>query len=375
MSVIVRPYPGGGWEVDLRITLPDETKHRLRLKAPMKSRSAAERWGEARERHWYHKLTHPQSVVIHKEVPTLRAFAPRFLNGHARANRQKPSGIASKEMVLRVHLLPALGHKRLDAIKTENVQRLKGDLEVKSPKTVNNVLSVLSILLKKAVEWDVIDRMPCTVKLLPVPKGSTDFYDFGEYERLVEAAQLLDPRTHLIILLGGDAGLRCGEMVALEWKDVDLVNRQLTVSRSDWNGQVTTTKGGRSRHVPMTRRLAAALNEHRHLRSTRVLCQDDAEAFTRQIVQTRARRAAKRAGVLHGSPKSTGGCVHILRHTFCSHLAMRGAPARAIQELAGHADLSMTQRYMHLSPAALDAAIRLLEEPAGPAGVKRQGSG
>ena len=40
---------------------------------------------------------------------------------------------------------------------------------------------------------------------------------------------------------------------------------------------------------------------------------------------------------------------------------MRGAPARAIQELAGHQDLSTTQRYMHLSPAALDAAIRLLD--------------
>lgn len=40
---------------------------------------------------------------------------------------------------------------------------------------------------------------------------------------------------------------------------------------------------------------------------------------------------------------------------------MRGAPARAIQELAGHQDLETTQRYMHLSPAALDAAIRLLE--------------
>ena len=52
----------------------------------------------------------------------------------------------------------------------------------------------------------------------------------------------------------------------------------------------------------------------------------------------------------------------MLRHTFCSHLAMRGAPARAIQELAGHRDLSTTQRYMHLSPAAIEGAIRLLDE-------------
>ena len=53
--------------------------------------------------------------------------------------------------------------------------------------------------------------------------------------------------------------------------------------------------------------------------------------------------------------------LHILRHTFCSHLAMRGAPAKAIQELAGHADLTTTLRYMHLSPAARDSAIRLLD--------------
>jgi len=68
------------------------------------------------------------------------------------------------------------------------------------------------------------------------------------------------------------------------------------------------------------------------------------------------KRAARRANLTHEG-------VHILRHTFCSHLAMRGAPAKAIQELLGHQDLSMTQRYMHLSPAALDAAIRLLDDP------------
>jgi len=71
-------------------------------------------------------------------------------------------------------------------------------------------------------------------------------------------------------------------------------------------------------------------------------------------------RAARRAVL------TTSG-VHRLRHSFCSHLAMRGAPARAIQELAGHQDLITTQRYRHLSPAAIEGAIRLLdcEGPAG----------
>jgi site-specific recombinase XerD len=78
-------------------------------------------------------------------------------------------------------------------------------------------------------------------------------------------------------------------------------------------------------------------------------------ALTQKVIQVTMRRTAQRANVKPG--------VHILRHTFCSDLAMRGAPARAIQELAGHQDLATTQRYMHLSPAVLDAAIRLLDAP------------
>jgi integrase len=49
-------------------------------------------------------------------------------------------------------------------------------------------------------------------------------------------ARAIDQRTYLIVLLGGEAGLRCGEMIALEWGDVDLAKRQLCVRRSDWNG-------------------------------------------------------------------------------------------------------------------------------------------
>ena len=71
------------------------------------------------------------------------------------------------------------------------------------------------------------------------------------------------------MLLGGDAGLRAGEMRALEWTDVNFNKRQLTVERGDWHGRVTSTKGGRVRYVPMTERLAAVLQAHRHLKKAR----------------------------------------------------------------------------------------------------------
>ena len=355
MSVTIRPYRRGGWEVDVRIILPDGARRRDRRRAPVSSKSAALRWGQAREREL---LIHRPATPIkpRKEVPTLQAFAGRFLDGHARANRQKPSSIAAKEMILRVHLIPRLGSRRLDAIRNEHVQQLKRALSANAPKTVNNVLVVLNVLLKTAVEWDVIEQVPCTIRLLRVPKTSASFHDFDDFERLVDTARETDWQTHLIVLLGGEAGLRCGEMLALERADLDLTTRQLCVERSVWNGHVTVPKGGRLRYIPLTRRLAAALREHRHMRGSLVLCQEDGTPLTRQLVQSWMRRVSRRAGLAN-----TG--VHVLRYTFCSHLAMRGAPARAIQELAGHRDLSTTQRYMHLSPAAFEGAIRLLDQP------------
>jgi site-specific recombinase XerD len=91
----------------------------------------------------------------------------------------------------------------------------------------------------------------------------------------------------------------------------------------------------------MTSRLAAALKAYRHLRGDRLLYNDDGSTMTEKILWAWVGKAAKRAALGKGNP-------HKLRHTFCSHLAMRGAPAKAIQELAGHADLSTTLAYMHL---------------------------
>ena len=86
-----------------------------------------------------------------------------------------------------------------------------------------------------------------------------------------------------------------------------------------------------------------------------MLCHDDGRRLSVSGLVARFQQAQRHAGLA-----ATG--IHILRHTFCSHLAMRGVPTRAIQELAGHANSATTDVYMHLTPSALDQAIAALRE-------------
>jgi len=111
------------------------------------------------------------------------------------------------------------------------------------------------------------------------------------------------------------------------------------------------------RVVPMTKRLARALSAHRHLRGERVLYADDGKSVSAKVLQKWMARAQKRAGL------RALGAMHILRHTLCSHLAMRGALALSIQRLAGHEDLVTTLGYMHLAQGETERAIRLLDLP------------
>jgi hypothetical protein len=66
-------------------------------------------------------------------------------------------------------------------------------------------LTTLGVLLKKAVEWNVIDGMPCTIKLLQTTKTPASFYDFEEYERLVEAGRD-DSQAYLVAAARRDFG-------------------------------------------------------------------------------------------------------------------------------------------------------------------------
>jgi integrase len=361
----------GRWTVRIHHRQPDGKIRRVERTSAKWTRRQAEKW----ERDTRQALVDGTFSQPQKEVPTLRTFAKEFMATYARANN-KPSERITKDYMLRLHLLPALGDKRLDAINMRDVERFKAaKLEAKlAPKSINNMLTVLGRILGYAVDLELLESKP-RIKFLKVPPAQFDFLDFGEAERLVAGA--LEPDALAAVLCGLDAGMRAGEIQGLQWDDVDFVSNQLTVQRTIYRGHVGSPKGGRLRVLPMTSRLARALRRIRHLRGPWVFCERDGgravegrggwsrtdlrqsevqpgDPWSRGEIDTRLRRSCRRAGL-----RKIGW--HVVRHSFCSHLAMRGAPARAIQELAGHASLTTAQRYMHLSPAAKNEAIKLLE--------------
>lgn len=164
MSVRIRPYSKGGWHVDVIVRLPDGDVVRERKWKQM-SRTAAQRWGEARERHL---LVHGRPVA-QKEVPTLAVFAPRFIDEYARANRQKPSGISNKQAALKTHLLPRLGSRRLDEIVTKDIERLKFGLrERKLPRQADSAFGdcTADVCLGRNVSGGFRPRLSCGRSLL-----------------------------------------------------------------------------------------------------------------------------------------------------------------------------------------------------------------
>ena len=140
-------------------------------------------------------------------VPTLAAFEDRFIKEHCEANEHKPSGIAAKRSAFRAHLVPHLGRKRLDEIADADIARIKTELAKLKPSTRNNVLTTLSMTLKCAVAWNIIDGPPLRVPLLKTANKRPRFYTFEEYESLV-AASRLSPEVLAVVLLCGDAGQR-----------------------------------------------------------------------------------------------------------------------------------------------------------------------
>lgn len=332
------------WMVDFWMEPPGQPRQRIRKLAPVTTKRAALEY----ERRLREELA--LGTPARKEVPTLEAFSTEFLQNYA-ATSNRAAEQEEKARNFRLHLLPSMGKLQLHEVDRRVVDAFKAMklAEGLHPNSVNHYLATLSRALHVAVEWGYLDRMPKVV-LLRLPPSKFDFFTFEEADRLLAAATGED-RTLLLTLLR--TGLRAGEAVALKWDAVDLVARKLVVRSAFWRNVEGPPKSNRTREIPLATDVLGALRGHRHLRGPYVFCNTAGRHLTRDNVATVVERACRRAGL-----RRVG--AHVLRHSFASHLVMRGVPLKVVQELLGHADMRMTLRYAHLAPVVHRQAVELL---------------
>ncbi len=297
----------------------------------------------------------------------------------------KPSSVDSKEKLLRFHIVPRLGHLRLDEVTYAVIEDFKLALsqtaintgkmyvgvkqETKSTKrlsgkTINNVLTVLRRMLVVARKRGLIESVP-DVEWLKSERPEFDFLEFNEAERLPAAAH---GEWRTMILTALRTGMRHGELIGLRWEDVDLVAGRITVRQNVVDGKIGTPKSGKPREIPLGIDVRTALREHRHLRGPMVFCDMSGELLGTVDTRLPLWRACKKAGL-----RQIGW--HALRHTFASHLVMRGASMKAVQELLGHSSMQMTMRYAHLALEVVNETVRLLDAPSAqcvPDGLGRE---
>jgi integrase/recombinase XerD len=195
---------------------------------------------------------------------------------------------------------------------------------------------------------------------LPTPKRQRRLptvLSLEEVRRLIGGAQNLFHRTMLMTLYG--AGLRRSELCQLKVRNIDSQRMVLRIERG---------KGGVDREVPLSPTLLVALREYyRWMRPQTYLFPGTENGWradkpiTPRVIWDAVRFAARAAGIHRRvSP-------HTLRHSYATHLLEAGADLRTIQVLLGHADLTHTTVYLHLSPRHLQAAPNPLEQLQVPA--------
>jgi integrase len=282
----------------------------------------------------------------------------RWLPTYPGSVGNRRSTVREKESHCAVHLVPFFGRYRLDEVAGELVARFFAHLreedddgDVRSEKTVKNIRATLARILASAKEWGEIREMPDLPKV-KVPDAPWDFYVREESERLFAASRNEDERALLMFAI--KTGGRAGEQIAFESGDIDWYNHVVVFHQSSILGEVGPTKSGRTRKVPMTKMLEAALKKQKHLRGNLVFCNMDGSPYTIDQLHERLWSASKRAGLRQIR-------WHDLRHSFGSQAAIAGVPLPQIQAWMGHSTITMTMRYAHLAPGTGNQWIERLD--------------
>lgn len=345
-------------------------RHRINVPPHVTSRTGATRWAEAvqreieagrppahtaagRERRREEAATKTQ---IERDQITVRAWIEEYLADLA-ARRVRATTIRTRRYEL-AGLVAVAGDRPVRDVGVLDLQRLRRHLAHMMASSAKRYwISSMGVLAAahRAGLRDVVPRLDPMRAAAPAD-DVIERYSLAELEALVTAARELGDEHLAVVLLGGDAGLRIGEIAGLRVGDVE--RETITIRRTIVTiGGVRTEhppKNGRSRCVPTTPRLWAVLDR---------LADASSDGWILHGVSGgpgTPRTLSYRLVVAQARAKMPSAGPHMLRHTFASLALEAGASLEEVRVLLGHADISMTARYLHTGADSVRGAIKRL---------------
>jgi len=269
------------------------------------------------------------------------------------------------------HIKPTLGHYKLNELRPDIIQKAINELTARglAPETVKGTYNVIHGCLRQAVRNGLIVRNMATDIVLPkIVKGKVKVFTPEQQKAFIEKAK----ETYLgeIFIFDLGTGLRLGELLALKWEDVNYteeiirVTRNLTVIRdyddedSQWYKEFGTPKTESSiRSIPLLSDLIVLLKKvHKEQLENRLKAgnaweDNDLVFSTKRGKPLDPRNMGRTFKSICKKADIEGASVHWLRHSFATRGLENGIELRIIQELLGHANISITASiYTHVLP-------------------------
>jgi integrase len=273
--------------------------------------------------------------------------------------RYKPSVLRSYETSLRLHVFPIIGSTRLERLSRHDVQDLVDRIALdRHPSTVRNAIMPLRAVYRYALIRSVVSTNPTDGLAMPALEGGRDRVATPqEAEDLLSTLSSSDQAVWATAIY---AGLRLGELQALDWKNVRLDQGIIQVECS-WDKKVglvePKSRAGR-RVVPVPAVLEGYLTAHRESLGEHtglVFGRSATKPFADNSVRSRSVRVWEAAGL---APLG----FHEARHTYASFMIAASVNVKALSTYMGHSSISTTlDRYGHLFPGNESEAAALLD--------------
>jgi integrase len=305
------------------------------------------------------------------EDETLDAYARSWLK--ALHGSLKASTIAFYTDNLERHVLPLLGTRSVRSLTRADCRQLVAVSRGKglAVNTVKGIARTLSVVLSQAVEDDKLPANPALRMGRYLRRGDeapAEIHPLSSDEaaHLVAVAAEHFPRWQPWILCALRTGLRLGELLGLQWGDVDWNGRFLVIQRNIVKGVLTSPKSHQRRRVDMSAQLAQTLLAWR--RAQREHWLKKGENVPLWVFPSRTGTALEERNVRHVFTRLLEKAelrqirIHDLRHTMASLLLQAGAPITYVSQQLGHADAAITLRvYAHYLPDGSRKEVDLLD--------------